>query len=77
MFPFCCRKLRSRQVAFSGETQSRSVNGYINVFRKPVDEAKHFGKRRSSLEAKVRNFSQEEAEGEKKVVAYPFLLLII
>jgi len=50
-FPFRCGKLWTGQVAFSGETQSRSVNRYIDVFGKPVDEAKHFGKGRSSLEA--------------------------
>ncbi len=43
------------EVAFSGETEGSAVNGDINVFRKAVDEAEHFGQRCTALESQLGN----------------------
>jgi hypothetical protein len=43
------------KLAFSCETEGSAVNRYINVFRKAVDEAEHFGQRGTALEAQLGN----------------------
>jgi hypothetical protein len=55
----------SSEVAFSCETEGSAVHGDINVFRKAVDEAEHFGQRCTALEAQLGSVLQREEMFER------------